>query len=67
MYGKKFSVTISTWNQWGLGLKIGITSITFKCEARVKGSEQAIIQIEKIVFVNLNENGLPSPHNKVKL
>jgi len=47
--------------------KIGITSITFKCEARVKGSEKAIIQIDEIVFVNLNENGVPFPHNKSKL
>jgi len=47
--------------------KLGITSITFKCEARVKGSEKSIIKIEKIVFVNLDENGLPSPHKKQKL
>ncbi|MAJ90244.1 MAG: acyl-CoA thioesterase [Flavobacteriales bacterium] len=47
--------------------KIGITSITFKCEARVKDSEKAIIQIDEIVFVNLNENGVPTPHKKNKL
>ena len=48
-------------------IKIGITSITFKCEARVKDSEKAIIKIEKIVFVNLNKHGNPTPHKKEKL
>ena len=48
-------------------IQLGVTSITFKCEARVKGSEKVIIKIEKIVFVNLNEKGIPSPHNKEKL
>ncbi len=47
--------------------KIGVTSITFKCEARVKNSEKAIIKIEKIVFVNLDEHGKPSPHKKNKV
>ena len=48
-------------------IKIGITSITFKCEARVKNSEKPIIKIEKIVFVNLNKHGAPTPHKKEKL
>ena len=30
----------------------------------LKDSEQPIIKIEKIVFVNLNENGKPTPHKK---
>tara|TARA_B100000579_G_C22231617_1_gene576370 strand:+ start:135 stop:491 length:357 start_codon:yes stop_codon:yes gene_type:complete len=45
-------------------IKIGITSITFRCEARVKKTERTIIKIEKIVFVNLNNELRPSPHNK---
>ncbi|MBH75950.1 MAG: acyl-CoA thioesterase [Flavobacteriales bacterium] len=45
-------------------IKVGITSITFKCEARVKDSEKAIIKIDKIVFVNLDDKGRPKPHNK---
>ena len=48
-------------------VKYGITSITFKCEARVKNSEKAIIKIEKIVFVNLDKSGQPSPHKKNKV
>ena len=45
-------------------VKIGISSITFRCEARVKQTEQPIITIEKIVFVNLDEELRPTPHNK---
>ena len=45
-------------------VKYGTTSITFKCEARVKNSEKVIIKIEKIVFVNLNKYGKPAPHKK---
>ena len=45
-------------------IALGNTSITFKCEARVKQSEKTIITIDKIVFVNLDENLKPSPHNK---
>ena len=44
--------------------KIGTTSITFRCEARVKKTEQTIITIEKIVFVNLDDQLRPTPHNK---
>ncbi|MAQ32015.1 MAG: acyl-CoA thioesterase [Flavobacteriales bacterium] len=45
-------------------VQIGVTSITFRCEARVKKTEKTIITIEKIVFVNLNNELRPTPHNK---
>jgi len=45
-------------------VQIGVTSITFRCEARVKKTEKTIITIEKIVFVNLNTELRPTPHNK---
>ena len=45
-------------------VKIGITSITFRCEARVKKTEKTIITIDKIVFVNLDKELRPTPHNK---
>tara|TARA_B100000902_G_scaffold131526_1_gene130358 strand:- start:8 stop:397 length:390 start_codon:yes stop_codon:yes gene_type:complete len=48
-------------------IKYGNTSITFKCGARVKDSAQPIIKIEKIVFVNLDNSGQPSPHKKNKV
>ena len=43
---------------------LGTISITFRCEARVKKTEQTIITIEKIVFVNLDKQLRPTPHNK---
>ena len=42
---------------------IGNTSITFACEVRNKNTKQTIIMIDKIVFVNIDENGKPKPHN----
>ena len=46
-------------------VKMGRTSITIRCEARVKKTQRTIIRIEKMVFVNLDENLKPLPHNKV--
>ena len=49
----------------GLDLvRLGRTSITIKCEARVKKTEKSIITIDEIVFVNLDEKFKPTPHNK---
>ena len=48
-----------------LGLKVvkfGNTSITLACEARNKMSRKTIITIDKIIMVNLDENGQPSQH-----
>ena len=45
-------------------VQIGVTSITFRCEARVKQTEKTIITIDKIVFVNLDDKLRPTPHNK---
>ncbi len=45
-------------------VQIGTTSITFRCEARVKQTEKTIITIDKIVFVNLDDKLRPTPHNK---
>jgi acyl-CoA hydrolase len=43
-------------------VKVGTTSITLSCEVRNKETKQTIIKIEKIVFVNVDENGHPVPH-----
>ena len=49
----------------GLGFKkIGRTSISFSCEVRNVFSKQTIIAIENIVFVKVDENGIPVPHGK---
>ena len=43
---------------------IGRTSITFRCEVRNLITKNTIISIEKIVFVNVDENDRPLAHGK---
>jgi acyl-CoA hydrolase len=43
---------------------IGRTSITLKVIARVKDTKKIILTIDKMVFVSVDENGKPTPHNK---
>jgi acyl-CoA hydrolase len=45
---------------------IGTTSITVACEVRNKDTKQTIIKVDKIVFVLLDKDGKPTPHNKKK-
>lgn len=47
-------------------VSVGITSITISCEVRNKDTKQTIIKVDKIVFVTLDENGIPIPHGKGK-
>ncbi len=42
----------------------GKTSITLRCVVRNKMTWQEIITIEKIVMVNLGNDGKPTPHGK---
>jgi acyl-CoA thioesterase YciA len=44
----------------------GNTSLTLKCLVRNKITKEEIITIEKIVFVNLNSDGVPVPHGVTK-
>lgn len=44
-------------------VQVGRTSITFNCEVRNKNTKQTIIKIDKIVFVNVDNEGKPKPHN----
>ena len=44
-------------------VKFGKSSITVRCVVRNKFSKEVIIKIDKIVFVHLDENGKPTPHN----
>jgi acyl-CoA hydrolase len=47
----------------GLAFKgIGQTSISFSCEVRNVFTKNIIIRIDKIVFVKVDEHGVPSPH-----
>jgi acyl-CoA hydrolase len=45
-------------------VEFGRTSITIACEVRNKDTKQSIIKIDKIVFVLLDENGVPTAHGK---
>ncbi|MDR6513520.1 acyl-CoA thioesterase [Chryseobacterium camelliae] len=45
----------------------GSSSITLRCEVRNKMTHQTIITVEKIVMVNLGEDGLPAPHGKTQV
>lgn len=43
---------------------VGNTSITIKCEVRVKNTMTTIIKIDEIVLVHVDPNGRPRPHGK---
>jgi len=44
-------------------VKFGKSSITVRCLVRQKFSHETIISIDKIVFVHMDEEGNPAPHN----
>ncbi|MGB0346484.1 MAG: acyl-CoA thioesterase [Balneolaceae bacterium] len=44
-------------------VKFGRTSITVKSEVRTKFKRDTIITIDRIVFVHIDEDGNPIPHN----
>lgn len=49
----------------GLGFQsLGKTSITFSCEVRNLVTKQNIIKIDKIIFVNVDDQGKSLSHNK---
>lgn len=45
----------------------GRTSITLTCEVRNKITRKSILTIDKLVFVNMDENGVPAPHGKTEI
>jgi acyl-CoA hydrolase len=45
----------------------GRTSLTMRCEVRNMLTREPIIQIDKLVFVNLDANGAPAPHSKTAI
>ena len=47
--------------------QFGSTSLTMRCEVRNMLTREPILQIAKLVFVNLNEDGIPAPHGKTKI
>jgi acyl-CoA thioesterase YciA len=47
-------------------IQFGKTSITIRCDVRNKRTEQSITSVDKIVFVNLGDDGKPAAHGKTK-
>ncbi len=45
-------------------ISIGKSSITFGCEVRNIFTKKSIIKIERIVFVNVDDEGRSKPHGK---
>ena len=47
--------------------EFGRTSITLTCEVRNKITRKSILTVDKMVFVNLGEDGLPAPHGRTEI
>jgi acyl-CoA hydrolase len=45
----------------------GSTSLAMRCEVRNMLTREPILNIEKLVFVNLDANGTPKPHGKTAI
>lgn len=45
----------------------GKSSLTLRCEARNKMTRETILTIDKIIMVNLGEDGKPTPHGKSEI
>ncbi|UGU17133.1 acyl-CoA thioesterase [Sinomicrobium kalidii] len=48
-------------------VKFGKSSLILRCEVRNKMTRMTIISIERIVMVNLGEDGKPKPHGKTQI
>jgi len=48
-------------------LAFGNSSITLKCSVRNKLTHKTIIEIDKIVMVSLDKNGVPLKHGKTEV
>jgi acyl-CoA hydrolase len=48
-------------------VEFGKTSLTLRCHVRNKITRTSILNIDKLVFVNLDENGKPVPHGKTQV
>lgn len=48
-------------------IEFGRTSLTMRCKVRNKLTYQDILTIDRIVMVNLGEDGKSAPHGKTKI
>ncbi|WP_110668241.1 acyl-CoA thioesterase [Salinicola halophilus] len=45
----------------------GTTSISLECQVRNKITRKSILTIDRMVFVNLGDDGEPAPHGKTEI
>jgi acyl-CoA thioesterase YciA len=50
-----------------IATNFGRTSLTMRCEVRNMLNRDPILHIEKLVFVNLDKDGMPTPHGKTTI
>jgi acyl-CoA hydrolase len=53
-----------------MGIKatnFGRTSLTLTCQVRNKITQKLILTIDKMVFVSVDEDGVPTPHGKTEI
>jgi len=50
-----------------LATNFGRSSLTLRCQVRNKLTRKTILEIERIVFVNLDDDGKPVPHGKSEI
>lgn len=50
-----------------IATQFGRTSITLTCQVRNKITRKSILTIDKLVFVNLDGDGNPTPHGKTEI
>lgn len=48
-------------------VKFGTSSITLRSEVRNKMTHETIITVDRIVMVNLDDEGNPAPHGKTRV
>lgn len=47
--------------------EFGRTSLTLRCEVRNKITRKSILTVDRLVFVNVGEDGQPVPHGKTEI
>lgn len=47
--------------------EFGRTSITLRCEVRNKITHKSILTVDRMVFVNIGEDGQPAAHGKTEI
>lgn len=50
-----------------IATKFGRTSLTLRCLVRNKLTRKVILEIDRIVFVNMDEQFTPKPHGKTEI